>query len=1054
MHGVGLSVMINPSDGKRILQGLPSTNWEDSWTPLSVSEFASELASTYPDYEIDTSAELKQGGMGAVYRARCKRDGKLVAIKALRPDRVDHSAFLSRFKREIEILKKLRHPNIVEIVDSGETEAGTPFFVMEWLEGQTLAKLLAGPARLTRQRKLDLFAAICKGVEYVHTSGIFHRDLKPQNIMIVDGDDRPVILDFGVAREKAQGRSTATEQHGIPFSYGYIAPELLQDSRLLSARSDVYSLGIVFLEMITGELPVAGHKWPSDYEFTDNMDKVVERATEHLPSNRFETVAVFASEIEKAGGVSLPIARPASTKSPEKPITEIASPYKAGMIDLPFECVTFKILHDQVTAVVGGVDGRIAAIDLRTGEVICHNYVFDEHEATEHRYLDSKYRRNDSFFFLELASVQNCFYTMGRLGYLKTWRFDGSFTLLNTVSLVLGNIDLIRSTIVNQACREKFGFVTKRMRKRHELNEWQLNWISSAKLSMDRSTIAFVVHEVALLLADLAGNLKGEPLYTPSVSGLGYILEKRDELAVFRTHKYLPFSDSMCTVHIPRLGENPAVTSTHDRASKYVRIGDYFFSCEKASQITPKGILRYSSDIQATCLLPASRKLLLARRSAILALDLEVLLIEDPLLAGHSGSVCSIDVTTDQNHLVSMSATSLRIWNLQERTPVGGYPSNEVFIKHNILNEYSGQPLVTRDGALCYQSSTPFSRVIFDLNRKSSQRQMVADESEIVPFGAIGGADSLHLFSTYAEVNTKEDNVDGTVARQVKRFLDWLDGTAGQSKQDNRDCFFRHSQLTSKGAETVASVFLGNRHSRIGAEYNFIDAKGVDIGNGRIGLKLAGHIAIYNTLSKAFEFGPVVISQSPENVGTTLGTWDSYQQLAASPDGLKLFVRGNQKSIKIFSSLNLRRLGEIENSTGGCGLLLPYVDSKHLIFSVYQYLIIANSETGSVVGRLNSDLFHGSNSDMYILLGEGSCLAFTAGRNVELLDLVTGRFLDEPLVSHSDLICGLFLCPDNTNVLTVSTDGTAKFTSIGNRIQKYPDAVMRVLERATSMPHL
>lgn len=293
--------MIDPSEGKRFLQGLPSTTGDGSgWTPLSATEFAAELARTHPDYEIDPAQKPMPGGMGAVYRARDKRDGRPIAIKVLRHDRVDHEAFLHRFKSESKMLQGLDHPHVVKIRDSGETAAGTPFFVMEWLDGQTLAKVLAGPARLTRRQKLELMAGLCAGVEYVHQKGIIHRDLKAQNILIVTADGRPVILDFGVARDVSQGTSAVSREHGSPGTHGHMAPELFLNPPVVKPGADVYSLAVVFLEMITGQLPLAGHAWPSAFEFTSAMDDVVRKALSHAPADRYKTVAEFATEIQMA----------------------------------------------------------------------------------------------------------------------------------------------------------------------------------------------------------------------------------------------------------------------------------------------------------------------------------------------------------------------------------------------------------------------------------------------------------------------------------------------------------------------------------------------------------------------------------------------------------------------------------------------------------------------------------------------------------------------------------------------------------------------------------
>jgi serine/threonine-protein kinase len=213
------------------------------------------------DYEI--LEEIHRGGQGVVYRAVQRSTNRVVALKVLLAGAFATSRQRRRFEREIEIVASLAHPCIVTVFDSGTGSDGRLYFAMQHIEGQPLDRWLrdAGPEARPRTTSdlLQLFISICDGVGYAHQHGVIHRDLKPANIL-VDGEGRPHIVDFGLARpvqpEANAGGRAVTRAGDFMGTLGYAAPEqTLPDPDGVDVRTDVYTLGVILFEMLTGRLP-------------------------------------------------------------------------------------------------------------------------------------------------------------------------------------------------------------------------------------------------------------------------------------------------------------------------------------------------------------------------------------------------------------------------------------------------------------------------------------------------------------------------------------------------------------------------------------------------------------------------------------------------------------------------------------------------------------------------------------------------------------------------------------------------------------------------------
>ena len=231
--------------------------------PRELTSLAS-VAANFPSFEgrrvgqYDLIGEIGRGGIGAVYLARRADNvfSKQVAIKVLRPERRDPE-LLRRFHQEREIVARLDHPNIARLLDGGTTDDGLPFFVMEHVAGQPL-DVYCDTRRLGIRPRLELFRAVCRTVQYAHQHLVVHRDLKPSNILVTaDGDVK--LLDFGIAKLLGADTDDTLSSAGLSarvLTLTYASPEQVSGERITTA-SDVYSLGVVLYELLTGRRPYA-----------------------------------------------------------------------------------------------------------------------------------------------------------------------------------------------------------------------------------------------------------------------------------------------------------------------------------------------------------------------------------------------------------------------------------------------------------------------------------------------------------------------------------------------------------------------------------------------------------------------------------------------------------------------------------------------------------------------------------------------------------------------------------------------------------------------------
>ncbi len=272
-----------------------------AYRPRFVAPLPEQLAPYFPQLEI--LERVGYGGMGVVYKARQKELDRFVALKILRPDFENDPGFAERFQREARALAKLNHPHIVTVYDFGK-QGDLYFFLMEFVDGTSL-RHVEETGRLSCKEALGIVPQVCDALQYAHEQGIVHRDIKPENILLTK-EGRVKIADFGLAKIArqiddqggvAERPLTGTRQVvGTPH---YMAPEQVEHPTEVDHRADIFSLGVVLYEMLTGELPLGRFPLPSQKVRIDlRLDEVVLRALEKEPAQRYQRVTDVRTDVD------------------------------------------------------------------------------------------------------------------------------------------------------------------------------------------------------------------------------------------------------------------------------------------------------------------------------------------------------------------------------------------------------------------------------------------------------------------------------------------------------------------------------------------------------------------------------------------------------------------------------------------------------------------------------------------------------------------------------------------------------------------------------------
>jgi eukaryotic-like serine/threonine-protein kinase len=272
--------------------------------PLTDVELGQEL----DHYRIE--AAVADSGMASIYRAVDMRDGRQVAIKIPHMSLEQDPVRADRFRREEQIGSTLNHPNVMKIY--ADDHRSGMYMVMEWCEGRLLRQILAEEGKLASERAIKITLGILRALDYIHNHGVVHRDLKPENIM-VDDQDNIKLIDFGIASIEGAKRLTYTGYTQALGTPDYIAPEQVKGKRG-DARSDLYAVGIMLYEMLSGKTPFSGpsplavmndrlinHPVPprvAEPSITPQLQEVLYRAIEREPKNRYPSAHAFALDLE------------------------------------------------------------------------------------------------------------------------------------------------------------------------------------------------------------------------------------------------------------------------------------------------------------------------------------------------------------------------------------------------------------------------------------------------------------------------------------------------------------------------------------------------------------------------------------------------------------------------------------------------------------------------------------------------------------------------------------------------------------------------------------
>ena len=269
-------------------------NWR--WEPPTPDE----LQRILPQYAIDKL--IGRGGMGAVYRGVQLSLERPVAIKVLPPAvEQQDAAFAERFRNEAKVMGRMNHPAIVSVYDFGRTEEGQLYFVMEYVDGTDVQQMIATHGKLPPEHALAVTAHLCDALGYAHKQGVVHRDIKPSNVLI-DSDGRVKVADFGLAKLTGNVAQTrGLTQTGLAMGTpDYVAPESLTLGMEVDGRADLYAVGVMLYQMLTGDIPRGMFKMPSQKfsSIDPRFDRIVRRALEHDREERYQSSGEIRHDLD------------------------------------------------------------------------------------------------------------------------------------------------------------------------------------------------------------------------------------------------------------------------------------------------------------------------------------------------------------------------------------------------------------------------------------------------------------------------------------------------------------------------------------------------------------------------------------------------------------------------------------------------------------------------------------------------------------------------------------------------------------------------------------
>ena len=621
----------------------------------------------------------------------------------------------------------------------------------------------------------------------------------------------------------------------------------------------------------------------------------------------------------------------------------------AARIQLPFEGVALRILHDDKIAIVGGSKGELAAIDMETGGVL------DQVKAViptsppgggENTYL------GDFFFFLELDDQPNVFRTMSHQGNLKTWTFDGGLKVLQDVELVSPHLQTLNSAI--RAARRRGNWSTWTVYNR-ELGERFSLGIVDAKLAPNRAVILCLTSLFAVYRCSVCGQLLDDPVILPDAFNIEAANADASEFWAGRGMSRSAGGNTISRYSFAKgpleyfFAKKPLESAAPRRASfgsgGIFKIGDQALYAGGA-MVSQRGFATIEgSEIG---LYGGREPIAVLDKGIVLAPVCSMIYVYDsqtlkkagnPMVGGHESDVRRVSVTHDRTRAVSISRESLCVWDLLQRRPLGSQHNTEQqTLIHNVIGNYNGCSVTLNDTAL-YPGYQQAALVNFDQNRVITCS--FTDDANLIGITGDDVFDNAQVVALGGRPTKVMLRAPGLLGKVVKREV------------DATEYFLKQYRILNQTLAPCGETMLGDPLERFGGrcEPGLSNTVTSDLGNGRLALLSAGHLLIYSTQSRAITQGPIDVSGTD---GDSDAGWTFYTQMAVTPDGSKIILRGKGLPIKIYDARTLSLIGTISDATGNLGLLMPWPDNRHLLLTVEGTVVLADMATKGVVGVLRA----------------------------------------------------------------------------------------------------